>query len=36
MLYLPFWLTEAICMLLAYFVQARLKMAQDRKNLNIT
>lgn len=34
MLCLPLWFTEAICMLLTYFVQARFKMAQDSKNLN--
>lgn len=33
---LPLLLTEAICMLLTYFVQARLRMTQDSKNLNLT
>lgn len=33
---LPSWLTEAICMSLTYLVQARLRMAQDSKNLNVS
>lgn len=34
--HLPLGFTEATCMLLAYLFQARLKMPQDSKNLNIT
>jgi len=32
---LLFWLTEAIWMLPTYFIQARLRMAQDSKNRNV-
>lgn len=32
--HLPSWLTGSICMSLTYFVQARLRMAQDSKNPN--